>query len=208
MEHFSQRCHCARAAASLCCLCSCSRFPFPRCWAWSPAPPAFSRVRARRTSTSYCFLPTMWCLLLLVSPCLTRCCKRNEKGLPYPCGSDGVLPRLRFLSGHVGRADGRPAGRRLSHHLLPRAFGVDGLPAVLHQLHCIGAIPGECETVDAARCKVDCDCGRDSWLHRAFHPASTTAVAQWDVSEFSGDDGPDYRWTLFPHREVFPGTST
>ena len=42
------------------------------------APPAFLPETIPRTSTSYCFSPTMWCLLQLDLACLKRCCKRNE----------------------------------------------------------------------------------------------------------------------------------
>src|SRR5712664_766375 len=78
MERSSPPCPCARAAASSCCLCSCVPCPFQQCWEWSQPPPAFSRGRIPPTSTSYCFSPTMWCLLQPVSACLTRCCKRND----------------------------------------------------------------------------------------------------------------------------------
>ena len=58
--------------------------------------------------------------------------ERNEKGLPHPGSSDGVFARLRFLSSPVGCAHGRFARRRLPHHFLPCAFGMDCIPTVLH----------------------------------------------------------------------------
>src|SRR5205807_3207854 len=33
---------------------------------------------------SCCLPPTMWCLLSLVYFCLSRCCRRNETGVPNP----------------------------------------------------------------------------------------------------------------------------
>src|SRR5580693_6097314 len=78
MERSLPRCPCAPAAASLCCLCFYFQFQFRRCSAWLRPPPAFSPGRIPRTSTSYCFSPTMWCLLQRVSACLKRCCKRNK----------------------------------------------------------------------------------------------------------------------------------
>src|SRR5882672_4121666 len=205
MERFSRPCQSARAAANSCCPCCCSRFPFLPCWAWSQALQAFLRERIPRTSISYCFSPTMWCLLQRVSACLTRYCKRNEEGVPHPRGADGTVPGLCFLPGDVHCAYRLRAGRRLPHHLLPRALGVDSLPAVLHQLHRFGAISGERETVIAARRKVDCDHGRDCWLHCAFYSAGEATTADRDVPQFGRDHSVDPCRPLFPDRKMFSG---
>ena len=51
----------------------------------------------RRASGSYCFSPTMWCLLQLVWHCLKQFCRRNETGFPYPRSAYGTITGLRFL---------------------------------------------------------------------------------------------------------------
>src|SRR5216684_2501739 len=208
MERSSPRCPCGRAAGNSCCLFSCFLFPFLQCWAWSQPPPAFSRERIPFTSTSYCFSPTMWCLLQPVSAYLTQCCKRNEKSVSHPCSSDGVFSGLRFLSGHVRCAYRLCARRRLPHHLLSRAIGVDRFSAVLHQLHCVGAISGECEAILPARREVDCDCLRDCRIHRAFCSASASATSNRDVSQFGRDHSVDSCGPVFSDWKILSGAES
>src|ERR1700683_2959513 len=100
----------------------------------------------------------MWCLLQLVWGCLEQFSTLNEASIPYPLDCDGVDAGVCPVSGAGGCADGCATGRRVPHHLLSRAFRVDGVSAVLHQLHCIDPISRQREGVDAEGGEVGCDC--------------------------------------------------
>src|SRR6202451_15476 len=101
----------------------------------------------------------MWCLLLLVWRYSERFSTRNETGLPSPGGAQPDLAGVCIVSGAGGCAYGCSSGRGLPHYLLPRAFGVDGLSAVLHQLHCFGAISGGGKGIDSQRGEMGGDWG-------------------------------------------------
>src|SRR5579859_876553 len=205
MERFSRQCRCARAIARSCCRCCCSQFQFRRCWAWWREQPRFLPARTRRIFTSCCFSPTMWCLLQLVWHYLGLSSTPNEASFSYPFDYHGSISRLCVVSGARGRPGRCAAGRGLSDHLLPRALCLDGVSAVLHQLHCFHSIPGKGQSLDSECSQVGSD--RD-WgdRSRCDFPASGAADASdWDAAECGCNDGVDDSSILFSDRLAVPG---
>src|SRR5207245_6605602 len=86
----------------------------------------------RLSSGSYCSRPTMWCLLLAVWPCLERCCTQNEESLSHPRIADSGTAELCAVPGAGRGSDRTDHGGCAADFLLSRAFGVDGVSAVLH----------------------------------------------------------------------------
>src|SRR5208282_5666592 len=112
------------------CRCCCFLSRFQPCNRWWRLRASFSPVTARRASGSYCFSPTMWCLLHLVWLYSRPSCRRNETDPPHPRGFYGAVAGLRFLRSDLGGADGADDGRRPAHFLLPCALGLDGVPVI------------------------------------------------------------------------------
>src|SRR5450755_815062 len=181
---------CARAAARSCCRCCCFRFPFRPSCRWWRVRLRFSPEKTPPTSTSCCFSPTMWCLLQLVSRSSKRFCTRNEAALPHPRDSDGNFSRLcPTLGARRGHAYRCTAGRRLPHHLLSRAFGLDRVSTLLYQFHCVDSVSGQRERVDRKGREVDCDRSRRDRRHRDLSAASAAAVSvQRHAPQRDGDD--------------------
>src|SRR5215471_14607426 len=127
MAHFSLRFLCAPAAARSCSPCCCFRSHCPRCKAWWKLPASFFPATVWRGPGSYCFSPTMWCLLLLAWHYSKPFCTRNEASLPHPRSPHGVSPGLCAVSG-LGRGSyGAHHGRRAANFLLSRSLGMDGI---------------------------------------------------------------------------------
>ena len=106
------------------------------------------RRRVGALLRSCCFSPTMLGIYYSLPGVVRHDSARGMKKL-FPILS--VLTAL-FLAYALYLAlskrdnpDRRTAGRRLPHHLLPRAFRVDCVPAVLHKLRRFNSIPGKCQ---------------------------------------------------------------
>src|SRR5580704_5940428 len=133
MERFSRLCHYALVAAKSCCRCCCFPSRSQPCNRWWRPPASSLPAMARRASGSYCFSPTMWCLLQLVWLYSRLSCRLNETGPPHPRGSYGSVAGICFLRSDLGGADGADDGRCPAYLLLSCALGVDGVPAIFRE---------------------------------------------------------------------------
>src|SRR6202041_2227690 len=162
MEHFLRECRCARVVAKSCCRCCCFRSRSRRCNRWWRLRASSLLVTAPRVSGSYCFSPTMWCLLLLVWLCSKPSCRKNETGLPHTRGSDGAAADLLYLSGAGGCSHRADDGGRSAYFLLSRALGLDGFLLIFREpdrvTHFSGAKKFE------GRCSGRSRCGRGGRL--------------------------------------------
>src|SRR6058998_3657526 len=117
----------------------------------------------------------MWCLLSLVYFCLSRCCRRNETGVPNPGFPGGSFPGLCGVSSSGDCAHRADHGQRPAHLLLSCAFGMDGFPAVFHQFHCLGHLSDPAESIRRRNRVSLCR----SWrclLHRGFSHRPTVGA--------------------------------
>src|SRR6184192_3479995 len=113
--------------------------------------------------------------LSLVYFCLSRCCRRNETGVPNPGFPGGSFPGLCGVSSSGDCAHRADHGQRPAHLLLSCAFGMDGFPAVFHQFHCLGHLSDPAESIRRRNRVSLCR----SWrclLHRGFSHRPTVGA--------------------------------